>query len=234
MTSTRLPGKVLKPLMGKPMLWHQINRLKACPLIDEIVIATTENSTDDPIIDFGRKIQMRVVRGSEKDVLSRYNKAAKMTAAEIVVRITSDCPLIDPDIVGRVILHLRENPEKFDYVSNTVRRTYPRGLDTEVMWRDVFDRMVRMAQSEPAHEHVTWFIHQEQPSLFRLGNIVDNEDNSDLRWTVDTPQDFEMVKAVYETLHLDTHQVKYRDLVKFVRENPAIAAINSSIQQKTH
>lgn len=221
MTSTRLPGKVLMNLAGRPMLAQQIRRLKHCREMDEIVIATTTNSTDDPVVTLAEAECVRWFRGSERDVLSRYVGAAHEAKAEIVVRITADCPLIDPEQSDAVISALTEAGTEYDYASNCLTRTLPKGLDTEAFFLDTLDRTSRMATSSAAREHVTYFIHTERPNLFALRSITSDEDNSDLRWTVDTLADFESVTRIYEQLHLDERMLPYREMLDGVRSRPA-------------
>src|ERR1700754_3878745 len=145
MTSTRLPGKVLADLAGRPMLQRQLERLVRCRHVDEIALATTTNTEDDPIVDLAQRQGFRVHRGSEHDVLARYAGAAAACDADLIVRITSDCPLIDPELTDAVIAALEERRESVDYASNVLERHLPRGLDTEALWRDVLERVHRMA-----------------------------------------------------------------------------------------
>jgi spore coat polysaccharide biosynthesis protein SpsF len=238
MTSTRLPGKVLRDLRGRPMLAQQIRRLRACTQIDEIAIATTTNATDDPIVELARREGVRWFRGSEHDVLDRYARAARDARADAVVRITSDCPLIDPPCVDAVVAALlrHDGPDgACDYASNVIDRTYPRGLDAEAFFRDTLERVHRLARSQPAREHVTLFILRERPDLFLLRSVADAEDNSDLRWTVDTPEDFAVVDRIYGDLGLAERQptdVPYHHILAHARSHPDLAAINAHVVQK--
>jgi len=231
MTSTRLPGKVLMDVAGRPMLAQQLRRLARCRQADEIVVATTTNATDDPVVAIAREAGVRWFRGSEADVLGRYVGAAREAKADVVVRVTADCPLIDPEESDRVIEALVAQRERCDYASNVVRRTYPQGLDTEVMHADTLERLDRLAQSSPAREHVTYFIFNERPELFAIQSVTDIENNSDLRWTVDVSQDLEMVRRLYEELNLGERVVGYRELLAYVRAHPAIAAVNAGAMQ---
>jgi len=232
MTSTRLPGKVLMDLAGRPMLAQQLRRLARCRQVDEIVVATTTNATDDPVVAVARAEGARWYRGSETDVLARYVGAAREARADVVVRVTADCPLIDPEESDRVVATLVAQRERCDYASNVVRRTFPQGLDTEVMHADTLERLDRLARSSPAREHVTYFILNEHPEFFRIHSVTDTEDNSDLRWTVDVPQDLEMVRQLYEELNLGEQVVGYRELLSYVRAHPAVAAVNAGVIQK--
>lgn len=232
MTSTRLPGKVLMDLAGKPMLERQLDRLRRCERADEVMLAVTENAADDPLVDFARRYGVPCHRGSEHDVLGRYVGAARAACADLVVRVTSDCPLIDPEETDAVIAALEERRETCDYASNRLEPHLPRGLDTEALWRDVLDRMDRMATSKPAREHVTWFCYAERPELFALHPVRRDVDAHDLRWTVDTPDDLEMVRALYDALGLADRPVPLAEVLAFVRAHPEIAAINGHIEQK--
>lgn len=216
-TSTRLPGKVLMDLGGRPMLARQLERLARCRNVDEIVVATTVNATDDPVVDVARGAGVRWFRGSEADVLGRYAGAAREAGADVVIRSTADCPLIDPEVVDRVVQTLVEGRTELDYVSNVIHRTYPRGLDVEALWRDTLERVDRMATSKPAREHVTWFVYRERPDLFSIGSVTDAEDHADLSWTVDTAEDLERVRGIFSLLGLESGYVPYPDAVKAVR-----------------
>ncbi len=225
MTSTRLPGKVLMDLAGRPVLARVVQRLRACERVDEICLAITRNSTDDPLEEFARKQKIAVVRGSEQDVLGRYVLAARSTGADAVVRITSDCPLLDPEVTDEVIRALTV-PSTVDYAANVLERTYPRGLDTEAMFVDTLMRLDRLATSPAAREHVTIFLRADRPDLFRTRHVRDAADNSDLRWTLDTPADLEFLRTVFERFELAGPPRSYRELVSALRADPALIAIN--------
>lgn len=228
MGSSRLPGKVLRDLCGASMLSRGIDRLRNASSLEHIVIATTTRPEDDAIVDEGEHLGAQVFRGSAEDVLSRYAGAARASHADAIVRITSDCPLIDPRVVDQVVAALTRD---VDYASNTEIRTFPRGLDCEAFHRDTLDRMDRMATSIPAREHVTAFIH-EQPALFRTAQLVAPVDHSDLRWTVDTEADFDLVRILFERFHLANIAMDYRELVAEVRNDARLMRINGHVQQK--
>jgi spore coat polysaccharide biosynthesis protein SpsF len=227
--SSRLPGKVLADLAGDTMLARVVQRLRAAQLVNQVVIATTEVSNDDAIVDEAERLGVACFRGPEHDVLARYVGAMRSCGADIVVRITSDCPLIDPDVVDRVIGALTRSR---DYVSNTHVRTYPRGLDVEAFHAGTLERIARLATSEAAHEHVTAFV-MERPALFSIRHVVAASDDSDLRWTVDTAEDLELVRALYERFELAGGHVPYRSIVAAVRANPELAAVNAHVVQKS-
>jgi spore coat polysaccharide biosynthesis protein SpsF len=233
MTSTRLPGKVLMDLDGKPLLERQLARLARCEHADEIVIATTVNGADDPLVALARRLGLRWHRGSEDDVLRRYADAAREADADLVVRVTSDCPLIDPGETDAVIAALQQRRASADYASNVQERRLPRGLDTEALWRDVLERADRLATSASAREHVTSFVHAERPDLFLLHSVPGSVDAGDLRWTVDTAEDLAMVRRLWTELELSDRIVAPADVVAHVRAHPEIAAINAGVAQKT-
>lgn len=230
MTSTRLPGKVLMDLGGRPMLARQLDRLKACEMLDEIVVATTTNGTDNPVVDLCRGRGVRFFRGSEHDVLGRYVGAAREAAADVVVRITADCPLIDPQITDRVISELVNNSSACDYASNARRRTFPRGLDVEALFLDALLRVDRLATSEAAREHVTLFPTYERPELFLCRDVVDDADHSDLRWTVDTQTDMELVRMIFDGLEMAGRTVFYPEILEYVLAHPQLSSLNALIR----
>jgi spore coat polysaccharide biosynthesis protein SpsF len=229
MGSTRLPGKVMHDLCGDTMLARGIQRLRAASSLAHVVIATTINSEDDVIVREAQRLGVQVHRGSAHDVLDRYVGAARACGADAVVRVTSDCPMIDPGVVDRVVAKLSG---AIDYASNTHDvQTFPRGLDCEVFWRDTLERMGRMATSKAAREHVTVLV-REQPALFRTDQLISDTNDSDLRWTVDTDADLALVRTLFEQFSLATRTVDYRDIVRAVRAQPALRAINAHIAQK--
>ena len=179
MTSSRLPGKVLKEVLGKSLLEYQIERLKRVVLADDVVIATTTNYTDQSIVDLCVKLDVSCFRGSEIDVLSRYYEAAMIHQACVVVRITSDCPLIDPKIVDYVIKEYLDNKDKVDFVSNSTIMTYPRGMDVEVFSTGSLCRVNQLALDSVFREHVTLYF-ERHPDKFTIMNIA-NEHNLRLR-----------------------------------------------------
>jgi spore coat polysaccharide biosynthesis protein SpsF len=233
MTSSRLPGKVLADLEGRPLLDREIERLRRMTRIDEICVATTTNAQDDPVVAFCADAGVRCFRGSEHDVLDRFVGTARETQADLIARVTADCPLLDPVIADRVVEVAETHAGDVDYVSNVLRRTFPRGLDVEVFPREVLERVAREATSKPAREHVTWYIHVEHPELFRLRGVEQDVDDSDLRWTVDTAEDLAVVRRVFQIGQLATRQPTLRELVALTRADPAATA-NRDVAQKTH
>ena len=212
--STRLPGKVLEDVGGIPLIAHSLRRLRAARRVDEVVLATTDREGDDALVQLAREEGVAAHRGPEQDVLSRLRGAAEAAGAEALVRITGDCPLLDPAVVDRVVGALLDGPQPCDYASNVLRRTYPRGLDTEALWVGTLARIDELAESEAAREHVTWFAYHERPDLFRLRSVEGDEDRSDLDWSVDTAEDLERVRRLVSLLERPDEPVSWRELVE--------------------
>ena len=226
MTSTRLPGKIMADLGGRPMLARQIERLRRCREVDQIAIATTVNRTDDPVVALGEEEKLICHRGSENDVLSRYVETARACRADVITRITADCPLIDADITDQVIKELVDHTGSCDYACNVLERTYPRGLDVETLTRDALERCHREATSAEDREHVTSFIRRDRSGLFACRSIRDCQNNSDLRWTVDTQIDLELIRRIYQDLDLARTYRPYRQILDYVRAHPDLATAN--------
>lgn len=229
MTSTRLPGKVLAPIAGRPMLAWQLDRLRRVRDDVAVAVATSDGPSDDPIVDLCGELGVPVVRGSEADVLDRYRVAAATLRADPVIRITSDCPLIDP-AVSRAVLELFERGEA-DYASNTLERTFPRGLDTEVLSSETLAAAWHEASQPFEREHVTPYIYRN-PSRFRLRNLRNERDEGYRRWTVDTPADLAFARAVYERLEADAVTFDANDVRELLRREPALEALNAAVEQK--
>lgn len=229
MGSTRLPGKVLKDLEGEPLLTRVINRLQRAGTIHRVVIATTNKFEDDAIVEVCRDRGWDWFRGSELDVLDRYYKAAVAFQADIVVRVTSDCPLIDPAVVDMVVrqFHLKGD---VDYLTNTLPpRTFPRGLDVEVIAFSALKRAWNEATDSSDREHVTPYIYKH-PELFRLHGHYNRTDLSYMRWTVDTEEDLALVRKIYAFFGSD--RFTWRQLLAAFSLHPGWLAINRHIHQK--
>jgi spore coat polysaccharide biosynthesis protein SpsF len=223
MTSTRLPGKVLMDIAGEPMIVQQLRRLRQSAAVSNIVVATTVNAADDEVVDVALSEGVHVHRGSESDVLGRYYDAARESDADVVVRLTADCPLTDPGVVDRVVAALLDGA---DYASNVVERTFPIGLDVEALGFPTLEQVHELGTSPQAREHVTWFLLRERPERFDLVSVTDNVDNSDLRWTVDNAGDLDLVRRLYEDLSLANSLLPYARIIEYVREHPELATAN--------
>ncbi len=210
------------------MLARVVNRARQSKLLDEILVATTTGHLDDPIVSACQRLETPVFRGNQEDVLDRYYRAAGICQAEAVVRITSDCPLIDPEIVDRVVRSFRE--ETPDYASNTLIRSYPRGLDVEVMSMATLTKAWGQSRELYQRVHVTPYIYQN-PALFRLLPVKGEEDFSDYRWTVDTPGDLKFIVAVYARLG-DREDFSWKDVLRVLSREPDLVRLNKHVQQK--
>lgn len=231
MGSTRLPGKVLKPIGGRPMLSYQIERLAAAKLVDRIVVATTTEPADDSIVALCASEAVECTRGSEHDVLSRYAEAAAAVEARTVVRVTADCPLIDADLIDHVIREFDTVPGRFDYVSNMLEPSWPLGMAVEVFTRAALVDADREALQPAEREHVTPFIYW-RPQRYHLRSLVRTPDLSHHRWTVDTPEDFELVSRIVGALYPRAPRFDMQDVLTLLAEHPSWVQINAHVQQK--
>lgn len=228
MGSTRLPGKVMKVLGDKTVLGHVITRVQAIPLVNRVVVATTTNEEDSLICSEATKFGVDFYRGSQDDVLCRYYEAAKAVNTDVVVRITSDCPLLDPTISNEVIEHFLKN--KFDYSSSGLSNTFPRGLDTEVFTFQALEQSYENATRDYEREHVTPFIYQHR-DLFRVWEYTNNFDYSRYRLTLDTSEDWELISRVYDELYLG-RIIHLNEILELFRLNPELPLINIEVIQK--
>jgi len=231
MTSTRLPGKVMKIVCDKPLLEHLINRLRRVKYADQVVIATTVNDTDNQIVNLCKELGTLYYRGSEGDVLGRYYEAAVKYGGDIIIRITSDCPVIDPEVVDYLINFFANNIEKYDYVSNTLERSYPKGMDAEITSFDTLKEAHFNAYDPFDRENVTPFI-KKRPQQFRLYNILYKTDMSRCRWTVDTPEDLELITKIYDALYYKNPLFSLNDILDLMNSNPQLENINAHVKQK--
>ena len=215
MGSSRLPGKVLKDIAGRPMLSYQIERLRRVKRAERIVVATTDQPADDAVERFCQKEKIACVRGSEHDVLARYHLAIERFPADVVVRITADCPLIDPAIVDEAIAAYEP-----DYVSNMLETTYPYGMAVEVFSAQALREAHREAKDPAEREHVTPFIYRH-PERYRLRSLTMAPNLSHHRWTVDTPEDLAAFRKFVASLRRDWLDVTYADAVRFFKPRRA-------------
>lgn len=230
MTSTRLPKKVMLPLCDTTVLGVMIKRLQAFK--KDIVIATTNDGSEEPIVNFCQEEGLKYHRGDTDDVLSRYYEAGIKYGAEdedVIVRLTSDCPLIDADIVKQCIDAFMQ--KEVDYLSNLSPRTYPRGLDCEVFSFAALQKAFFSAKQPHEREHVTPFIHATHKEEFALESIKDKEDNSAYRLTLDEEDDYKAIKEVYKLLDCQT-DFSYQKLLEVLQQNPYIQQINKDVAQK--
>jgi spore coat polysaccharide biosynthesis protein SpsF len=229
MGSTRLPGKVLKDLGGETVLARVVNRTRRATLVDEVVVATSVLSADDAIARECEALKVACSRGDAEDVLDRYYRAAQKFAADVVVRITADCPLIDPELIDATIRARLE--QKADYASNALVRNYPRGLDVEAFTSDALARVWSAAKEKYQRVHVTPYLY-ENPKSFKVISTAGEMDYSQHRWTLDTPEDLELIRAVYKHFG-NRDSVRWVEVLDLMEAEPALAALNSHVRQKT-
>jgi spore coat polysaccharide biosynthesis protein SpsF len=227
--STRLKGKTLMTLRGTPLLGHLIKRLRLSRHISDIVVATTVNERDEAIVTFARENHLKVYRGSEDDVLDRFYKAAVKYQAETIVRVTPDCPMLDPRVLDRVISKHKE--DRYDYVANTIKPTFPDGLDTEVFSFNTLKKAWSEATLLSEREHVTPYIYKK-PHIFRLYNVEnEGEDLSWMRWTVDTMQDYRFVSKIFEKMNRSDDIFFMEDVLNLLKDHPEFLKINHGISR---
>ncbi len=229
MGASRLPGKPLKTVLDRPLLSYLVERLRQASSLNEIVIATSTDPRDDAIAKWCAEEKVACFRGSEQNVLDRYVMAGRAHHADVVVRVTGDCPLIDPVIVDTVVNFYLQN--QFDYVSNTIVRSYPRGLDVEVCSMQVLEKVMQLATKPEEREHVTLFIY-EHPDLFSIGSVKQSSKESNDRWTVDTSEDFELVSKLLIALYPKNPHFRMEDVLTLLEKHPQWRLINAHIQQK--
>ncbi|MGM0841682.1 MAG: cytidylyltransferase domain-containing protein [Bacillota bacterium] len=231
MGSTRLSGKVMKELEGKTVLSHVIERVKQSKLIEDIIIATTTHERDNIIETEAIYCGSKVYRGSEDDVLSRYYFAAKEYNVETIIRITSDCPLIDPNVIDEIIeFYLKGTYELLTNAGSDLRqRTYPRGLDIEIFSFEVLEKAYINGKESYHREHVTPYIYEHSKRIYYFKNKVDY---SKYRWTLDTKEDFELISEIYSRLCKGAHDFYLPDIIELFKEEPDLLTINAHIEQK--
>ena len=228
MGSTRLPGKVMKIVLGKPLLWQEIARLRRTPLLRKVIVATTENQADDIVVSLAQRMRIPYFRGSEDDVLDRYYQAAKTFGVSTVVRITGDCPLIDPAVVNDTIRFFRSR--KFDYVSNVNPPTFPDGMDAEVFSFRALRKAWREASLPSEREHVTSFI-WKHPRRFKIGNFASPKSYAHIRLTVDDPKDLILVKKIFYRLYPRKRFFTLQDIVQLLEAQPGLLKINAGTRR---
>ena len=232
MGSTRLPGKVLLSLAGKTVLEHVIDRLKRVSVSANLVIATSVNKIDEPIVDLANSLGVRCFRGSEQDVLSRYYYAAKDIGAECIIRCNADCPLIDPQIVDQVISFYLANINKYDYVSNILKPSFPTGMHCEAFSFGAIHKANIQAIDPLEREHVTPYIYR-RPEMFSLYNIEHSKDLSYLRWTLDVKEDYILISKIYDALYINNPQFTMNSVLKLLEIHPDWTSINGHISKRS-
>ena len=231
MNSSRLPGKVLRPILGKPTLELLIERLRRARTVDQVVVATTIHPADDPLERLAGRLGVGCFRGSEEDVLGRVFGAARSVKADVIVEITGDCPLIDPEVIDRVVEIYRGSDA--DYVSNGLRRTYPDGLDTQVFATAILAEVAELTNDPADREHVSLYIY-EHPERYKLLNVESGLPESawDPRLTLDTAEDLELISSIYHALYPENPTFGLADILALLYRNPHWLAVNRHVQQK--
>jgi len=228
MSSTRLPGKVMLPILGKPLLVRMVERVQSAKLIGQLVVATSTNPEDDKIEELCKENNISCFRGHLTDLLDRHYQAGKSYGADAVVKIPSDCPLIDPQIIDRVLKYYIDNSDQFDFVSNLHPATYPDGNDVEVMSFNVLEKAWKEATKQLEREHTTPYF-WENSDKFRIGNVeweTGKDYSTTHRWTIDFEADYQFIKKIYEELYKNNSVFGLYDILKVLQEKPDIAEIN--------
>lgn len=229
MGSTRLPGKVLKDLAGDTVLARVVSRTRRASLVDKVLVATSVLQADDAIVRECERIGVECFRGDEVDVLSRYYHAAVQFSADLIVRVTSDCPLIDAGLIDTAVRACIE--QEADYATNALEVTFPPGLDVEVFEFQALARAEKNAAQSYQRAHVTAYIY-ENPGLFKIASLRADKDYSRFRWTLDTEDDLAMLRAVYRHFRGDD-SMRWDEVMQFLESAPEIVEINSMVQQKS-
>ena len=229
MGSSRLSGKIMLEACNRPLLKHMIERIQFTETVDEIIVATSTNKHDDIIEDFCKENKILCFRGSENDVLSRYKMAADMVHADIIVRLTSDTPLLDHIILDKVFQVYTKN--KYDYVSNCLPlpRTYPDGMNVEVFSKKILDEIYHNAKKPSEREHVSLYVVM-QPEKYKICRVDYSKDVSRYRFNLDYELDYQLIKEIFENLYYENQHFTMEDIIKFLEENPSIFNINSKIK----
>lgn len=229
--STRLPGKALFPLVDKTVLEHVIARVKKSALINDVIVATTVNPRDDVVVKLAQDSGAIVYRGCEADVLERVYEASLLSEAEWIVRVTADCPLVDPRLIDVMLLHLAKIEDTTDYLSNTIVRTFPRGLDVEIMRRSVLADARARATATYEREHVTPYIYGH-PERYRIRSYEGEMDCSDHRWTLDTVEDWHLISAIFSALYVSQPDLHWKTVLHFLNKHPNLECLNRQVRQK--
>ncbi len=234
MASSRLPGKILLDIAGKPMLAHVVERARQAKTVDQVVVATTTQPEDDAVEAYCRQNGIAVFRGSLNDVLDRFYQAALVLKAEVVVRLTADCPLVDPQLLDQVVEEFLRTGVDFccNRLPPPLKRTYPIGLDVEVCTFQALQRAWKEAKEPHEREHVMPYLY-DSPGRFKILRIDYEKDYGEMRWTVDTPQDLELVRQIFARLG-EKREFTWLDVLELFERDPQLALINSQVKHKTY
>ncbi len=232
MGSTRLPEKALKEIDGKPLLWYLYKRASFSKLIEKVVIATADTSANLPIVKFAQDNNIGYYAGSEQDIADRIYRTAEKFGGEIIVRLTGDCPLADPEVIDNVIQTYLDNKDRYDYMSNTLRPTYPDGLDVEVIPFETIEKAWKEVKDPFWREWICSYI-TEHPEIYRTGNVESDTDISGLRWTVDYEEDFVFVREVFTRLYNKKNNFSMKDILSLIQKEPWLRDINKKYARNT-
>ena len=222
MSSTRLPGKVMTQINGHPMIYWEISRISKAKLVNKIVVAISDQSSDDILADYLDSIHQEYIRGSLDNVLSRYVKAEEIYNPSAIIRLTADCPLVMPELIDQYLEIFHK--EDFEYLSNTIELSYPDGLDIEIIAPGIFKKLLEFSLSKEEKEHVTLGIYSRKDK-FRTYNVSNKTNISQFRWTVDTSDDLAFVKSIYAHFESKEMNFIFEDVLKLVKENPNLNRI---------
>lgn len=230
LSSTRLPGKVLKELNGKPMILQQINRLKSSKKIDQLVVATSEDSSDDELVQVLQREGIEVRRGPLDDVVERFGLVADEFNPETIVRLTADCPLADVQVIDEVITtHIKTGS---DYTSNVLEPTFPDGLDVECISSRAFSKLRASILSIPEREHVTMGLYSH-PEEYSLTSVTQQPDRSSLRWTVDVQEDLDFVRRVYQHLYDENQYFGQKEILDLLQIHPELSRTDEEVARNS-
>jgi spore coat polysaccharide biosynthesis protein SpsF len=224
--SSRLKNKVLLEILGKPMLWHIHNRLSKCELLDEVVISTGEQEKNLEIQKFAVENNIPIYVGKEVDLIDRLYQTALFYDASAIIRITGDCPLVDPSMVDKIISNYLNENEKYDIITNCQYRTFPHGLDIELFSFEILKKMWQEIKEPELREWFPFYI-TKNPESFRILNIENENDLSKFRWTVDYEEDYEFIKKIYQNLYKINKVFGMNDILELLNKNKELNEINS-------
>jgi len=228
MGSKRLPNKALLKIAGRPVLEWIVLRLKSCKELDQVVLSITDQKKDDVLERLAEKLSAQCFRGSETDLIQRLLGTARAFGADVVVRITGDCPLTDPDLIDRMVREFRSHMSSVDFVTNTYQRTYPDGLDIDILPLRTLERMNKEVKVPYYREYLTYYI-MENPTKYRILNIAQEQNLSTLRWTLDYPEDLKFMRRVYSALKKHKGLFKMKDVLDLIKRNPQLTEINKHL-----
>ena len=216
MSSKRLPGKVMLELNGKPMIYWQAKRIIEAKSVNQLVVATSIDSTDDLLVDYLEENSIDVYRGSLNNVLSRFNSVATDNPSTALIRLTADCPLVMPELIDEMVEKFYE--QDVDYLSNTLKPTFPDGLDIEIMKPSALAKLAGFSLEEMELEHVTYGLYT-RPHIFKVSNYLNSTDQSSERWTVDYQEDFDFIRSIFQEFLGREHEFLYRDVIELLARN---------------